>query len=517
MTPDDPPRPLADALAEARAELADLRARLSDIEGSTAWRIAGSARALVRRSRTLRLLGWVLTFRFHRLAQQWAARRLVRDLLRHGLFDAGWYRTRHPGLARPGTDLLAHYALSGRQLGLPPNPVFDPAWYAQRAGVDPAQAIIHYLRHGMPAGRAPNPSFDPAHYAAQFCGAQFREAAANPLGHYLAHGKGDPNPDFDAAWYRARHAIGDANPLVHHLVNTPGQETNGRRIQALRARQSQALGTGLTLSPDTRLVVGIVTYQTPAPMLARALRGADAAAAAAGIDAAVLLLDNGGPSSAAVLPRPGTRVLPTAGNVGFGAGHNRMMCAAFEDGAQYYLALNPDAVLHPSALGALLRMARAADDLALVQTTQFPAEYTVAYDPATFDTPWVSGACLLIPRAVYDRIGGFDEGFFMYCEDVDLSWRARTAGLRTLTCPAALLFHPTTHRVLDLPTETMYLHSGLRLALKWNDPAFADRTRAECVRAGIIPPDLSGLRPEPATPGFRPDFENDYSFGPKRW
>ena len=45
----------------------------------------------------------------------------------------------------------------------------------------------------------------------------------------------------------------------------------------------------------------------------------------------------------------------------------------------------------------------------------------------------------------------------MYCEDVDLSWRARAAGLRTLTCPAALLFHPTTNRVLDRRSQRMFL------------------------------------------------------------
>jgi len=121
----------------------------------------------------------------------------------------------------------------------------------------------------------------------------------------------------------------------------------------------------------------------------------------------------------------------------------------------------------------------------------------VPYDPATFDTPWVSGACLLIPRAVRDRIGNFDEGFFMYVEDVDLSWRARAAGLRTLSCPAALLFHPTTDRVLDRATHRMFLQSSLRLAVKWGNPAAAAQAREGLARHGLPEPRPVRHHPHP--------------------
>ena len=236
------------------------------------------------------------------------------------------------------------------------------------------------------------------------------------------------------------------------------------------------------------------------------------AAVSAGIAPTVFMLDNGGPVSAALAD---VAVLPTSGNVGFGAGHNRIMERAFSLGATHYLALNPDAVLHPGALGALLRMSHAAGGRSLVEALQFPAEHQVPYDPGTFDTPWASGACLLIPRPVHAAIGGFDDGFFMYCEDVDLSWRARAAGLRAQTCPAALLFHPTTNRVLDRRTEQLFLESGLRLAVKWGHAESAARTRATLARLGLAEPDISGVVVQRAT-GIA-DFDHEYSFAPSRW
>lgn len=489
------------------AELAALRARLATIEASTAWRVVSPVIALVERHPILRPVGWALTGQFRRLRSHHAARRLIRQLLQHGLFDAAFYRTQRPGLATPGTDLLLHYATTGHIEGLRPNPLFDPAWYAARAGLAPKQAIGHYLARGINQGRAPHPLFDPAHYAAQA-----PQATANPLGHYLATGAHDPNPDFDSAWYRTRYAIAAQNPLIHYLEAADGRDTNPRRIHALQARQAQALGHDLPLGS---LAVGIVTYNTPAPMLRRVLRSVDISARQAGITPAVFLIDNGGPSSDAVRDDPTLQILPTAGNLGFGAGHNRLMQAAFNAGAAHYLALNPDAALHPAALGALLRMSHAANGLALVQALQFPAEHTVAYDPETFEAPWVSGACMLIPRLVHDRIGGFDDGFFMYCEDVDLSWRARAAGLRTLTCPAALLFHPTTDRTLDHATQHMFLDSGLRLAAKWGSPAFAARVRSEFPPRGLPEPDLSAVVPEPH-PELA-DFAHDFAFAPMRW
>ena len=335
------------------------------------------------------------------------------------------------------------------------------------------------------------------------------DPALDLLRHYALLGRTEglsPHPSFEPAWYAAQAGVPLTDAALHYLRH----RLPPSRLAALRARQAAALGQAL---PPGRLAIGIITFNTPPETLRRLLRSVRVAADQAGIEPAVTLLDNGGPASDAV---PGVEVLPTGGNVGFGAGHNRLMAHGFAGGAAHYLALNPDAALHPGALGALLRMSHAAGGRALVEALQFPAEHQVPYDHATFDTPWASGACLLIPRAVHDAIGGFDDGFFMYCEDVDLSWRARAAGLRALTCPAALLFHPTTDRVLDVRTQRMFLESGLRLALKWGSAAFAAHVRGELAMRDMTEPDLVGLVPV-ERPGDIPDFENTFTFAPGRW
>src|SRR5207244_686433 len=52
-----------------------------------------------------------------------------------------------------------------------------------------------------------------------------------------------------------------------------------------------------------------------------------------------------------------------------------------------------------------------------------------------------SGACFVIPRALFERLGGFDEQLFLYYEDDDLSFRARLAGYTCVAVPAAEVLH----------------------------------------------------------------------------
>jgi GT2 family glycosyltransferase len=57
------------------------------------------------------------------------------------------------------------------------------------------------------------------------------------------------------------------------------------------------------------------------------------------------------------------------------------------------------------------------------------------------DVDWVAGTCMLLRRSDFDAVRGFDEGYFMYVEDVDLCWRLRQAGRRVGYEPAGRVVH----------------------------------------------------------------------------
>ncbi len=102
-------------------------------------------------------------------------------------------------------------------------------------------------------------------------------------------------------------------------------------------------------------------------------------------------------------------------------------------------------------------------------------------DPAAYaqeQTPdWVSGACILVRRAVLETLDGFDEEFFMYCEDADLCRRARDLGLEIRFDPAAVAVHQggaSRPRAFLLPVLAT---SRIRYAAKHASPvgAFLER------------------------------------------
>ena len=157
-------------------------------------------------------------------------------------------------------------------------------------------------------------------------------------------------------------------------------------------------------------------------------------------------------------------------NTGTSRGQNRLAKSSSSD---HVLLCNPDVVPSGRALCHLIEVLRN-PDVGLVEGKQLPVEHPKHYDLDTGETSWGSGAFSLVPRPVFEAVGGFDEHtFFLYCDDVDLSWRIREAGYRIVHQPAAVVFHD---KDLDsdggwVPTEAEQYYSAeasLLLAHKWS-------------------------------------------------
>jgi len=317
--------------------------------------------------------------------------------------------------------------------------------------------------------------------------------------------------------------------MNQHVVSLTGPVRPARRIQQpewitapakglVDRLQARALGLNERVDRSTRVVIGILTYNNADNQLQRIISSARTALEQAGLESAgqIYVLDNGASTEALTQADLSVTRLKSGGNVGFGAGHNRLMQEAFAGGADIYIAANPDGAFHPGAITAFVQMMQAQGHMALIEACQFPAEHPKEYNPYTFHTAWASGACLAIPRPIFEALGGFDDAFFMYCEDVDLSWRARAAGFPVQICPRAQFLHGVTNRPYNPDIFRMVFASAIVLARKWGDARFeAWATEQLQALAGEIP----GIQPEPVPEGWRQvaDFSRELHFARARW
>lgn len=147
-------------------------------------------------------------------------------------------------------------------------------------------------------------------------------------------------------------------------------------------------------------------------------------------------------------------------NAGFGGGVNAGAAVALERGADVLIVLNPDAVLGASDAEKLAdavaadRMLLAAPVIQRPDGSLWTAGTDLYLDDGTMagvrhrdrhaGRPrelWVSGACFALSRTLWERVGGFDDVYFLYWEDVDLSRRVRDAGGRIRVLDSASAVH----------------------------------------------------------------------------
>lgn len=178
---------------------------------------------------------------------------------------------------------------------------------------------------------------------------------------------------------------------------------------------------------------------------------------------------------------PHVRVLALGTNAGYAAAANRGVEIA---SAPYVLVLNPDTVLHSGALREMLRIG-AEHPGSLLNPKLIQRDGTVnacgnrmhytgittciglGDDPATFHgvhpIPLLSGAAILTERSIWLALGGFDESFFLYMEDTELSLRARLQGHELLCAADAIVMHD--YMLKMSPSKLYYLERNRLLTV----------------------------------------------------
>ncbi|MCV7077851.1 glycosyltransferase family 2 protein [Mycobacterium szulgai] len=248
------------------------------------------------------------------------------------------------------------------------------------------------------------------------------------------------------------------------------------------------------------LPVVAVTY-SPGPHLERFLASLSLATER---PVSVLLADNGstdGTPEAAVERYPNVRLLPTGANLGYGTAVNRTVAQlsdrlSEEDEAwldDWVIVANPDVQWGPGSIDALLDAAarwpragalgpliRDPDGSVYPSARHLPSlvrgsmhavlgplwpnnPWTAAYrqerlEPSERPVGWLSGSCLLVRRSAFNQIGGFDERYFMYMEDVDLGDRLGKAGWLSVYVPSAEVLHHKGHSTGRDPASHLAAH-----------------------------------------------------------
>lgn len=201
---------------------------------------------------------------------------------------------------------------------------------------------------------------------------------------------------------------------------------------------------------------------------------------------------------------PGVRIIEERENLGYGRGNN---AASHLAQGEYLLILNPDNVLPPDGAATMLKALKADPSAGVVgpalvypdgsvrpsarrfpsprdllSKRMFPGPWHAAYEeerkrlmsaPAV-DVDWLVGACLLLRTDLYKELGGFDERFFLFFEDIDLCRRIHALGKKVLYLSSlkvldrkGRLSGSSIFSLFTRKTTRIHLASAIKYFFKW--------------------------------------------------
>lgn len=380
----------------------------------------------------------------------------VRGFSPHCLFDTRYYQDRNPDVREIGVNPFVHYLSWGWREGRSPHRLFDVPFYFQQGAPLEEEPIGHFLRSAPGSFRHPNRLFDPEYYLSEY--EDVRSCGMNPLVHFLRWGAGEGrrcHPMFDAGFYLAMHPdVCDSNwnPLEHYFAHglEEGRATTPMVVPDLYLQETPPTPRQKVVSsrrPAVKTVALFVVYgEGNVPFLRNVLIPTVAGQRNERRvelhlvnyrDRTAHFPERAQHGSLLVHDWSGVR---DGRHIGFGEGHNFL----FErvQPSDCFTIVNPDSTPLPGCLDNLYSTYERTS-AGIVEASQWPRPHPKEFDLVTGDTPWASGAFSLIDSAGFAEIGGFDPVYFLYGEDVDLSWRVWLSGRRVVHEPLALCGHFT--------------------------------------------------------------------------
>jgi len=249
----------------------------------------------------------------------------------------------------------------------------------------------------------------------------------------------DPSADLDQAGIASLQPLTDARSEFAHAVNsidTPAQA--GEKLE-------QPCVDIMAVSYNShRWLEGFINSLARMDYPAESLR--------------LIVVDNGSTDESVAFLKQAAAALPfeveiveTGMNLGFAGGHN----VGFKHGRNdFYFVVNLDTEIEPDTLNRLMRVMLEDPKVGIAEARQSPHEHPKYFDAVTGETSWCSGACMMIrAQALREIGGGFEEPFFMYAEDVDLSWRMWLYGWKCIYVRDAVVQHFTESLNPDKPPK----------------------------------------------------------------
>ncbi len=213
----------------------------------------------------------------------------------------------------------------------------------------------------------------------------------------------------------------------------------------------------------------------------------------------IIVVENGEPGSTiAALHDRGVDVVEPGLNLGYGRGANRGVARVI--GHEFVLITNPDVVVHHEAVATLVAALDAQPGVAIVgpqirrpDGTIYPSHrvfpnfwlaglhallapvwpsnpatrrYRSRHDDGTVD--WVSGACFIIRRSAFEEVGGFDERYFMFAEDMTLCWDVHQRGWSVAAVDEAVVTHVEGLSRQRATRSMVWAHHRSALRFEWH-------------------------------------------------